>query len=84
MMTETTIKTKTFTRQPAWNSGAALGVIAGLIFGLCAPVTQIWMPWLQAFEQPWLAHIMTWAIIGGMIGALTGALTDRSAFRNRD
>ncbi len=70
---------KTFPSQPAWNSGAALGAIAGLAAGAFAPVDVFWFPQLTAYPHGWATHVLACGIAGALLGCAAGAIKGRFA-----
>jgi ABC-type nitrate/sulfonate/bicarbonate transport system permease component len=67
---------KTFPDQPASNSGAALGLIAGGVVGIALALTHAAEPWLNAYPTPAVSIIGGCALgmaCGGIIGAVRDA-----------
>jgi hypothetical protein len=75
-MEQTTHRTL-FPTQPAWNSGAALGFIIGMVCGMAAPADFFWFPALQPYHSAWISAVimrsLLGAIFGGAIGLFAGA-----------
>ncbi len=80
MNTEPTRRPKTFADEPAWNSGAALGFIAGIPAGLL--LFGVALPGLAALHASWAAHALMGAAFGTVIGIVAGAIVDTTTPRN--
>ncbi len=76
-MTTETHAIKTFPAQPAWNSGAAVGAIAGLLASAFVPSDLFWFPQLTAYPHAWAANVLACGIAGSLLGCAVGAIKDR-------
>ncbi len=67
---------KTFPRQPKWNSGGALGALAGLLVSPAIPVDLFASRWFAAHEPAVVANVIVCAIAGACIGMIIGMIAD--------
>lgn len=75
-MTTETQRRKTFADEPAWNSGAALGFLSGLMAGLLAAAGDMWVPAIAGYRLTWAATVVGCALSGSILGAIAGTIID--------
>jgi VIT1/CCC1 family predicted Fe2+/Mn2+ transporter len=72
--------TKTFARQPLWNSSGAVGAIVGLMVSPLVPA-ELFGQWLMDHHQSVVATFVVCGIVGACVGMLVGAISDGSTRR---
>ncbi len=74
-MHRTTAQPQSFPAQPAWNSFAALGFIAGIFCGIVAPAGLFWFPPLQPPQLAWVSTVIASSFLGAIAGAAIGIIS---------
>jgi lipoprotein signal peptidase len=69
---------KTFPDESNYNVGAALGLLAGMGAGLLATIDLVPLPGLANYPSDWATNVGMCAIVGGILGAVMGAILDRT------